>query len=743
MQAKDIVVKGIVQGVGFRPHVYRLADRLGLNGYVRNEARGVVIHLEGEGEVINRFLMELKDAPPPRARIVDVEVFESKNEGLSHFFIDFSVGEGERNVFISPDIATCEDCLRELFDPSDRRYRFPFINCTNCGPRFTITFDIPYDRKNTTMNEFEMCEDCSEEYNNPLSRRFHAQPNCCPLCGPELVILDRTGRKLRGDPIKRAASLLRDGRILVIKGLGGFHIACNALDEDAVVRIRNRKKRGKKPFALMGTMDMIREHCYVSKEEEVILLSPPAPIVLLKKRKSSNIPDAVAPGLKELGFMLPYTPVHHLLLSEIDFPLVMTSANISEEPIIFRDEEIERLTGIFDYILTHNRKIYIRADDSVGSVFKGEFYPIRRSRGYVPDPIEVPLYSDRVILGVGGDLKNTFCLLKGNYAIMSQYIGDMENIETEEAFFTALEHFKRIYSIEPEMVVCDMHPRYMTTGIAERFSLPVYRVQHHRAHMLSLLMENNTNERIICFAFDGTGYGEDGNVWGGEVFVGDLREQNRIYHLEYVPLPGGDAAIIRPWMYGISLLDFSNLGSLVRKIFKGHNVDIVRMMIENSINTVPCSSMGRLFDGVSAILNVSRESSYEGESAILLEQVAEGNPRVPYPFVLKDGIIEIRDIISGIVRDMERGLSPGEISMKFHMTVAEIILRISREVREKYGINRVGLTGGVFQNMLLLEKTVEHLNEEGFEILLHRKVPTNDGGIALGQVAFGVFLEEA
>jgi len=743
MQAKDIVVKGIVQGVGFRPHVYRLADRLGLNGYVRNEARGVVIHLEGEGEVINRFLMELKDAPPPRARIVDVEVFESKNEGLSHFFIDFSVGEGERNVFISPDIATCEDCLRELFDPSDRRYRFPFINCTNCGPRFTITFDIPYDRKNTTMNEFEMCEDCSEEYNNPLSRRFHAQPNCCPLCGPELVILDRTGRKLREDPIKRAASLLRDGRILVIKGLGGFHIACNALDEDAVVRIRNRKRRGEKPFALMGTMDMIREHCYVSKEEEVILLSPPAPIVLLKKRKSSNIPDAVAPGLKELGFMLPYTPVHHLLLSEIDFPLVMTSANISEEPIIFRDEEIERLTGIFDYILTHNRKIYIRADDSVGSVFKGEFYPIRRSRGYVPDPIEVPLYSDRVILGVGGDLKNTFCLLKGNYAIMSQYIGDMENIETEEAFFTALEHFKRIYSIEPEMVVCDMHPRYMTTGIAERFNLPVYRVQHHRAHMLSLLMENNTNERIICFAFDGTGYGEDGNVWGGEVFVGDLREQNRIYHLEYVPLPGGDAAIIRPWMYGIPLLDFSNLGSLVRKIFKGHNVDIVRMMIENSINTVPCSSMGRLFDGVSAILNVSRESSYEGESAILLEQVAEGNPRVPYPFVLKDGIIEIRDIISGIVRDMEKGLPPGEISMKFHMTVAEIILKISREVREKCGINRVGLTGGVFQNMLLLEKTVEHLNEEGFEILLHRKVPTNDGGIALGQVAFGVFLEEA
>jgi len=293
------------------------------------------------------------------------------------------------------------------------------------------------------------------------------------------------------------------------------------------------------------------------------------------------------------------------------------------------------------------------------------------------------------------------------------------------------------------MVVCDMHPRYMTTGIAERFNLPVYRVQHHRAHMLSLLMENNTNERIICFAFDGTGYGEDGNVWGGEVFVGDLREQNRIYHLEYVPLPGGDSAIIRPWMYGISLLDFSNLGSLVRKIFKGHNVDIVRMMIENSINTVPCSSMGRLFDGVSAMLNVSRESSYEGESAILLEQVAGGNPRVPYPFVLKDGIIEIRDIISGIVRDMERGLSPGEISMKFHMTVAEIILRISREVREKYGINRVGLTGGVFQNMLLLEKAVEHLNEEGFEILLHRKVPTNDGGIALGQVAFGVFLEEA
>ena len=537
MKTYEISVKGIVQGVGFRPFVFRCAKKYNLNGFIKNDSSGVFILIQGDEKKIEDFLNELNSNHPPRAKIISIERKIIDYEEMKDFRIIESEKKEIVSTYISPDIATCDDCLKELFDKNDRRYLYPFINCTNCGPRFTITFGIPYDRINTTMSIFKMCDECEDEYEDPLSRRFHAQPNACYKCGPEVFLLDKNLERISCDWIERTIELLNKGKILMIKGIGGYHIACDAYNSDAVKEVRKRKRRGNKPFALMGNIEMIKENCYLNECEERFLKSPQAPIVLLKKREDSKIPEEVAPGTDELGFMLPYTPLHHIIIKNINFPILLTSANISEETILYEDERIDRLKDIFDYVLTHNRKIFIWNEDSVVRCFKGEIYPIRISRGFVPEPFKVPIFSDKTILGAGSDLKNAFCILKGDYAFTSQYIGDMGNIETENAFYKALEHFKRIYSLNIDFAVCDLHPEYITGNIISKIGIPHIKVQHHRAHFVSCLLENNILDDAIGFIFDGTGYGEDNNIWGGEVFYGNIFNQERIYHLNYTPLP--------------------------------------------------------------------------------------------------------------------------------------------------------------------------------------------------------------
>lgn len=736
METHNIIINGIVQGVGFRPFIYKLAKRYNLKGFIKNDSEGVKILLQGNEDDIKRFIEEIKINHPPRARIISiVEKIIDYEE-----FKDFKISESEKkkdiSTYISPDIATCKECLEELFDEKDRRYLYPFINCTNCGPRFTITSAIPYDRINTTMAKFKMCEECEEEYNNPESRRFHAQPNACYKCGPVIRIIDRNLNIVEGDWLKNTINSLKTGKIIMIKGIGGYHIACNAYDKEAVIEVRKRKKRGNKPFALMGSLKTIKKNCYVSIEEENFLKSPIAPIVILKKRNESKIPDEVAPGIDELGFMLPYTPVHHLIIRNIDFPIVLTSANISEETILYEDENIKRLNGIFDLVLTHNRNIYIWNEDSVLRIFNNDIYPIRISRGFVPEPFKIPISSKETILGVGSDLKNTFCILKDNYAFTSQFIGDMGNIETERSFYKALEHFKKIYNLKIEKAVCDLHPGYITTSITSKLGIPFIKVQHHKAHFVACLIENEKIEKAIGFIFDGTGFGEDENIWGGEVFYGDIYNIERIYHLKYIPLPGSEEAIVHNWRYGISLLLDAGLEHEIEYLYKDYNYDILIKMIKKNINSPLTSSMGRLFDGISSILNICHKNTYEGEAAIRLEKIAKRDDKF-YKFIIKDNLIYFDDVIRNITKDLKMGIDKGLISYRFHKGISNLIKEIIEIERGKRDFKFVVLSGGVFQNILLLELAYENIKELGLNPLVHRRLPTNDQCISLGQVSLG------
>ncbi len=743
MEAKDIYIRGKVQGVGFRPFVYRIARRYGLKGFVRNETTGVYIHIEGENGKINNFIESIEGEKPTPSNIVDIEIKKTEFKNFIDFFIDFSQGKHEKFTFVSPDIATCDRCLEELFNPDDRRYKFPFINCTNCGPRFTITFDVPYDRRNTTMNEFEMCDICKAEYSNPESRRFHAQPNCCFDCGPTLILLNNKMENIEGEPIRMAAKFIREGYIVGIKGLGGYHLACNAKNNEAVKRLRSTKKRGNKPFGMMASIEMIKKECEVLADEERVLRLPAAPIVLMKKREDSTISDFVAPGQSRLGFMLPYTPIHHLLIKEVDLPLVMTSFNIADEPIEYNDENVGQHSDLYDYLLTHNRKIYIRADDSVISTLNGEVYPIRRSRGFVPDPIELPFKSDIDILGIGGDLKNTFCLIKRNYAFLSQYIGDMGLLKTEEAYKENLEHFKHIFDIRPEIIVSDLHPGYHSVSMAEKMQgVKLIKVQHHKAHFASTLADNFYGGDAIGVIFDGTGYGEDGNIWGGEFFVGSLENIERVAHLPYIPLPGGDMAVIEPWRYAISLLyyAFGDNFSLPIHLEKRNNQFILQM-IKNSINSPLTSSMGRLFEGISALVGVCSDNTFEGEAAMKLESIAHETDGM-YNFYYDGNNLDIKDLIIGISNDIKKKEQASVISYRFHRSISEIVYRIVSSISKKTGIKTVALGGGVFQNLLLMKLTLERLENKGYNVLIHRNIPTNDGGLSLGQAVMGYFINK-
>jgi hydrogenase maturation protein HypF len=755
-ERREVSVRGIVQGVGFRPFVYALARRHGLSGLVRNDACGVYVEVEGEPEALERFVAGIAADPPPLAAIETVAWRPLALLGAQGFRIEES-RSGTARTLISPDVVTCEACLAELFDPADRRYRYPFTNCTNCGPRFTITRSVPYDRPATTMAGFTMCPECRREYEDPADRRFHAQPNACPSCGPRERLLDRFGHELRGgleDPVAQAAGALRGGCIVAVKGLGGYHLACGPFDERAVRILRGRKVRQDKPFALMARdLAQARGLCRVTLEEELLLTSPARPIVLLERREDCGIAGEVAPRQRTLGVMLAYTPLHHLLLDEVEAPLVMTSGNHSDEPISYHeDEAFERLGAIADYFLVHDRPIHMRTDDSVARVFDGEPYLLRRARGYAPAPLRVAEGFARHTLACGGELKNTFCVAKDRHVFMSHHIGDLENYETLRSFTEGVDHYRNLFDVQPGLVAYDLHPEYLSTKYArdlQETGLPAVGVQHHEAHVASCLADNErpAGERVIGMAMDGTGHGTDGAVWGGEFFEGSLDEGFvRRGHLEYAPLPGGSAAIRQPWRMAVARLvvlygeeETLKLPLAVVRRMGERDVRLVARLVESELNTPPTSSAGRLFDAVAALVGVpgAGRTTYEGQAAVELELITRGLASQGYPFELRpegEGwVVETGDVIRGVVEALLAGSEAAEIASRFHRTVAEMAAVGCERVREEGGISAVALSGGTFQNVLLLEQTSELLKERGFTVYRHRRVPPNDGGLALGQ----------
>jgi len=759
VKAVKIKVNGVVQGVGFRPFVYRIAHEHGVCGWVRNTSGNVEIEVEGTGREVDKFVAALKAEAPPLARIDHIDVASCSPHGYGKFEIRESLSEEGGYQLISPDIATCDDCRREIFDSEDRRYRYPFTNCTNCGPRFTIIDDIPYDRANTTMRKFRMCKLCQREYDDPLNRRFHAQPNACPDCGPRLSLVDNKGDPVAcDDTLAASAQLLRAGKILAIRGLGGFQLACDATNAKAVKLLRKRKRRPSKPFALMFTsIEEIEKHCLVSKKEKELLRSPEAPIVLLKwKHKESNVALAVADRLNYLGAMLPYTPLHHLLMSNAGVPLVMTSGNMSEEPIAKdNDEALRRLGGIADYFLLHDRDIYARYDDSV-CIVEREPQIVRRARGYAPYPIKLGFYS-LPVLACGAELKNTFCFTKGRHAFVSQHIGDMENAETLEHFENTVELYKQLFRIEPEAITYDMHPEYLATKYAHRVGkasdLRLVPVQHHHAHIVSCMADNAVEGPVIGVALDGTGYGADGAIWGGEFLVAEFGRFDRVGHLEYVPLLGGEAAIKKPYRMALgyiwSLLgdDFSLDGLPLSKLGSSE-LNLLKQQLKRGLNCPLTSSAGRLFDAASAITGVCTDISYEAQAAIELEMVAEGSSTSRgaklYPFNIAEQnglrVVKLAKLIAAIAKDVRGGVPTSRISLKFHRTMAQMVREMCLSISKDAGIKVVALSGGVFQNRLLMRLVVEALEADGFKVLTHRDVPCNDGGISLGQAVIANFV---
>ncbi len=745
---RQIEVSGIVQGVGFRPYVYRLATGLHLAGIVRNTPAGVTIEVEGPAETVEDFVEHLPAQAPPLARITSFAVHEVPCNGDRDFRIVHSQGREAVCTLISPDVAMCPDCLRELFDPADRRHHYPFINCTNCGPRFTIVRDIPYDRPSTSMAVFPMCPTCQSEYEDPLNRRFHAQPNACWECGPRVELWDKSGRRVQcRDPIVEAALGLHEGLVVAVKGLGGFHLAVDAANPAAVALLRERKRRVEKPFAIMvPDGETAQQICDVDCAGRRVLESMQRPIVLFPKKHPSLISDEVAPFNRYLGVFLPYTPLHHLLLAEGKFKaLVMTSGNLSEEPIAIDNREaITRLHGLADYFLVHNRDILLRCDDSVVRVTAGKTRHLRRSRGFVPVPV---FLKDelRPVLAVGGELKNTICLTKGKHAFLSQHIGDLENVESYKFFSEAIEHLERILEIEPQIIAHDLHPDYFSTRWAQQQSVvPTVAVQHHHAHIASCMAENHLDGPVIGFAFDGTGYGTDGCIWGGEVLIADYKRFERAAHLEYVPLPGGAAAIREPWRMAVSYLahhfgrDFLNSPVPFVRQLDPHKTELLLRMMEQNVNSPLTSSCGRLFDAVAALIGIRRQVNYEAQAAIELEMaIAAEDDNATYPVELApDGdhwIIGTRPMFESLLRDLARNVSAGTVSRRFHNGLVEGFVQLATLLREKTALNRVCLSGGTFHNVYLSQQLESRLSGAGFAVFAQNEVPAGDGGLSLGQ----------
>ena len=756
---RQIHIRGIVQGVGFRPFVFNLAQRLQLSGYVLNSSAGVVIEAEGSEAELDQFVRALNHDAPPLAQIEDVAVTTLGPAGYTGFVIRESLDEPGHLVPVSPDVSTCDDCMRDFRTPSNRRHGYPFTNCTNCGPRYTITRKIPYDRPLTTMACFAMCPRCLREYENPADRRFHAQPNACPDCGPSLslvmadhlsapVVFDRPAESLA--MIREVRRLLRAGRVVAIKGLGGFHLACDPSNDAAVEILRGRKKRSDKPFALMvPDVASAEEFCLVSETARSALLSPRRPIVILPRRPGAGISQALAPGNNTLGVMLPYTPLHYLLFGDsLDAPpefqaLVMTSGNLSEEPIVTGNREAAtRLHRIADAFLFHNRDIHTRVDDSVVRIFENKERVLRRSRGYAPFPVALNLPVAE-ILACGAELKSTFCLTKERHAFLSQHIGDLENYETLVFFQQTLDRMKDLFRIQPIAAAYDLHPMYLSTKLALALEgMEKIGVQHHHAHVASCMAENGLGGKVIGVAFDGTGYGTDGKIWGGEFLLADFAGFERRAHFRYIPLAGGDTAVREPWRLALSYvldtfgprLDSFDLPLLHRIAPK--KLAAVRAMIERKINTVDTCACGRLFDAVASLAGVRDEVNFEAQAAIELETRALAGVDAAYPFEIsasEPAEIDVRPAIEAIVRDVLAKKPVGWVAAAFHNTIAAIVVEMCRRLHAAEGVRNVCLTGGTFQNLYLLERAAAHLRSNGFEVFLHSKVPPNDGGIALGQ----------
>ncbi len=745
---RQIEVSGIVQGVGFRPYVYRLATERHLAGIISNTSSGVTIEIQGPAAAVDDFLCRLPKEAPPLARITDVSVMELPCNGEREFHIIASQRGAAVQTLISPDVAICDDCLRELFDRKDRRFRYPFINCTNCGPRFTIVRNIPYDRPHTSMAVFPMCPACRAEYEDPLNRRFHAQPNACWECGPQVELWNRRGQKIEGcDPINEAAKAIEAGLVVAVKGLGGFHLAVDATNAAAVALLRQRKRRVDKPFAVMApSLGIAGTLCEIDGSARKLLESAQRPIVLLRKRAASPVVENVAPLNHDLGIFLPYTPVHHLLFSEGGFQaLVMTSGNLSEEPIAIDNQEaVARLHGLADYFLVHNRDILLRCDDSVVRVVSGKPRQMRRSRGFVPVPVflqeEVP-----PILAVGGELKNTICLAKGRHAFLSQHVGDLENIEAFKFFDEAVQHLEKILEIKPQVVAYDLHPDYLSTKWAlQQKTVPLIGVQHHHAHLASCMAENHLDGKVIGFALDGTGYGSDGHIWGGEVLVADYQDFQRAAHFEYVAMPGGAAAIHEPWRMAVSYLahhfgrDFLNLEiPFVRQLNQG-KTELLLRMLEQGVNSPLTSSCGRLFDALAALAGIRQRVNYEAQAAIELEMAMDGGSgEQSYSLPLQENtgswIIETRPLFESLIEDLRSGATAAAISARFHNGLVQVFCKLAGLIREHTLLNRVCLSGGTFHNTYLLERLSSQLARGGFEVFTHSEVPAGDGGLSLGQ----------
>ncbi len=827
METLNITIKGLVQGVGFRPFIYNLAQELAVNGFITNTSEGVIMVAEGDN--LDLFLDRVRSDAPPLARIMSIDISPVEFSGFPDFSIKESSDAG-RFTLLSPDISVCNDCLEELLDRNDRRFLYPFINCTNCGPRYSITKTVPYDRVNTTMNTFQMCGACMTEYQNPGDRRFHAQPNACPQCGPQLeLVISRANEEIpekddelvksrnsreggnpevsnffrkmdsrlrtsgmtalkrtsydvvKDNPVAKTIDLLKQGKVIAIKGLGGFHLACDATNREAVLTLRQRKRRSNKPFALMAPdIDTIRKYCSVSEAEEKALLSHKRPVVLLQKHADLALPGEIAPNNRHIGFMLPYTPLHYLLFYHPDIDelnpdslelsvLVMTSGNITEEPIIHDNEEAcLKLSSVVDAFLVHNRDIFMRVDDSVirvrdQSLIQDSRDPlihkytpdsmlffIRRSRGYVPEPI--PLLEDGPeVLGCGADLKNTFTITKGAYAIPSQHIGDMENYETLRFFEESLNNLKSVYRAEPEAVAYDLHPHYMSTQWALSLgeqensrALKLFGIQHHYAHIGSVMAENGFRDKVIGVAFDGNGFGEDGSLWGGEFLVGDIAGYKRAGHIKYTPLPGGDMASREPWRMAISylkeaagdeIMDFIGPTGFIERYGKESVERIIKIASDRTFSPIS-SSAGRLFDAVSALMAICDKNTFEGEAAIALESMVIDGMKEYYPVDIsfKDPIeIDFSNAVLKIINDMERHIDRRVIATKFHNSVAYAVILVVLKLSLINNIRKVILSGGVFQNIYLLDKVTESLRAEGLSVYTNEIVPCNDAGISLGQ----------
>jgi len=735
-------VEGIVQGVGLRPYVYNQAISLGLKGWINNNSQGVHIDIEGDKENVQKMIDNLKNNPPPQAKIVDIQAEERVLINYKNFQIRKSQQQDKSITLVSPDIATCEKCVQDIGDPGNKRYKYPFTNCTNCGPRFSIIKSIPYDRNNTTMKKFEMCSFCSNEYIDTNDRRFHTQPNACHICGPHIWIEDFQGIKINEiNALEFAKQKLKKGKILAVKGIGGFHLVCDAENEDAVNALRKRKKRPDKPFAVMvKNIETAKKYCLVNKKEEEILMGSRKPVVILDRASGYDLPESIAPGQKTLGVMIPFTPLHYLLLEE-DFPaLIMTSANINGLPLEYVNESAsENLRNVADYFLMHDRDIHIPIDDSVVKITDNEVYMIRRARGYVPEALN----KDRVreILALGSNMKNTFSIGKNGKIFLSQHNGNLNNEESKELYISNIDHFKEIFSFNPQYLACDMHPGYASREYACSSGLPIIEVQHHHAHIASCLGENNVSRKVIGIAFDGTGYGTDGKIWGGEFILCDNKEFRRAGHLDYVKMPGGEQVIREPWrialayMYKVLKSD-EKFKEISARLYSDKCKNIISVL-KADINSPETSSMGRLFDAAASLMGIRDYITFEGQAAMELEAAAEGKSLDYYKYDIVKGdeyVVKTGGIIEGIIEDRLSGEEKGIISDKVHNTIVKFSVDVCKLIRKETSINEVALSGGVFQNLRLLKNMMDNLRKDKFVVYTNKLIPANDGGISFGQI---------